>query len=247
MRALVRRRQPCQTPFSLELVPTVCVYRCFALHRWLCVPDCCWRLCAGLADRPIVLLPFGVSRCMQAAVVAAAFMRYTVWQCSDVPHTRTNESHGMGLASCPGSTVCPVSLMSLRLSNAGCVRCDMMPQAICFPASPAEQQEVLGSQLHYLNVHVASADETLGLATSENYTLNVAFPNATLSADTVYGVRAHVRASRAAHHAFCHSVCAHIHTNGLNGRRTCALTQPAVLCSAVCCVRRCVGWKPSPS
>jgi hexosaminidase len=49
------------------------------------------------------------------------------------------------------------------------------------PIAPTEQ-------LKALVVTVASADETLSISTSENYTLSIDFPNATLDADTVYGV-----------------------------------------------------------
>jgi hypothetical protein len=58
-------------------------------------------------------------------------------------------------------------------------RCDSAP---CPPPPPPPNKALV---LHSLAVTVRSADETLGLNTSEQYTLNIAFPNATLAADTV--------------------------------------------------------------
>jgi hypothetical protein len=51
------------------------------------------------------------------------------------------------------------------------------------PAAPIPSTE----SLQRLVVTVGSADEVLDLETSEHYTLNISFPDATLNSDTVYG------------------------------------------------------------
>ena len=60
-------------------------------------------------------------------------------------------------------------------------RCDATP---CPPPPPAPSRALL---LGALVVTVRSADEELGLRTSEKYTLDISFPNASLVADTIYG------------------------------------------------------------
>jgi hexosaminidase len=60
-------------------------------------------------------------------------------------------------------------------------------RAIVFPATLPLPPATSGPALSALVVVLGSADLTLGLETSENYTLDIGFPNATLHADTVYG------------------------------------------------------------
>ena len=60
-------------------------------------------------------------------------------------------------------------------------RCDAAP---C-PAPPPPPNRAL--QMGTLVVSVSSANESLGHGTSENYTLSVAFPNASIAADSIYG------------------------------------------------------------
>ena len=60
-------------------------------------------------------------------------------------------------------------------------RCDAEP---CPPVPrPPDHTLIVRALLVYVRV----ADDSLGLGTSENYTLDIAFPFATLAADTVYG------------------------------------------------------------
>ena len=62
-------------------------------------------------------------------------------------------------------------------------------RALCFGAATSGSSAVSsgGPVLQGLDVSVASGSLELGLNTSENYTLDVAFPQATLTADTVFG------------------------------------------------------------
>ena len=56
--------------------------------------------------------------------------------------------------------------------------------ALCLsPGNPISGGDVLEG----MDVHVASDSKALGITTSENHTLTIAFPRATLTADTVYG------------------------------------------------------------
>jgi hypothetical protein len=62
-------------------------------------------------------------------------------------------------------------------------------RAIVFPSVSPLPPRLAGSlpALSALNVLIRSSDLTLALETSENYTLAINFPNATLHADTVFG------------------------------------------------------------
>ena len=62
-------------------------------------------------------------------------------------------------------------------------------RALCFGAAVSASSAASsgGPALQGLDVSVASGSLELGLATSENYTLDVAFPRATLTAHTVFG------------------------------------------------------------
>lgn len=60
-------------------------------------------------------------------------------------------------------------------------------KVLCFPPNATSPPAVAAATLEALDVNVASGNETLGIATSENHTLTITFPRATLTADTVYG------------------------------------------------------------
>ena len=66
-------------------------------------------------------------------------------------------------------------------------RCDPNEGQLRWPCPPPPVVPSRALILRSLNVTIHSADDTLGLETSENYTLTVEFPSAVLVADTAYG------------------------------------------------------------
>ena len=66
-------------------------------------------------------------------------------------------------------------------------RCDPDERQLRWPCPPPPVVPSRTLVLQTLNITIGSPDETLSLSTSENYTLSVVFPSASLFADTVYG------------------------------------------------------------
>ena len=65
--------------------------------------------------------------------------------------------------------------------------CDPDERQLRWPCPPPPVVPSRALILRSLNVTIRSADDTLGLETSENYTLAIRFPSAVLVADTAYG------------------------------------------------------------
>ena len=66
-------------------------------------------------------------------------------------------------------------------------RCDPDERQLRWPCPPPPVLPSRALVLRSINITLRSQDDTLGLETSENYTLTVGFPTAALLADTVYG------------------------------------------------------------